>query len=100
MSHQPRLRVSSRSRVPLVTAASRVVAMAALLGACAGHHAPAPEPPPLAIEAPTTLPFAGTTMVLSAEQVHRLSPVQWSATPNSLAWVSPDGTLTFLEPGD
>ena len=70
------------------------------LGACAGRHAPAAPPPPLEIEAPRALPWAGTTQVLKAEQVRRLAPVRWSVTDDQRAWVSPDGTVTFLEPGD
>jgi hypothetical protein len=90
MPTTPRHRLGIAHRAPLAIV---------MLAAGAGHRNAAP-PPPLAIEVPRTAPYAGTTLVLRADQVHRLAPVQWSATPHELAWVSPEGTVTFLEPGD
>lgn len=87
--------------VPRRTAACLTIAGTTFtLAACAGRVTPDAGPQPLVIEAPGTPAYAGTTLTLKAEQARRMSPVNWRATPHERAWVSPDGTLTFLEPGD
>lgn len=77
-----------------------LVAAACTFAACAGRVAPDGARQPLVIEAPGAPAFTGTTVTLRAEQTRRMSPVHWRATPHDRAWVSPDGTLTFLEAGD
>src|SRR5688500_13300156 len=96
MSH--RMPRHPMARLPLAAAACTLAACS--LAGCAGRRAPDAALQPLVIEAPGTPAFAGTTLTLRAEQARRMAPVNWTATPHERAWVSPDGTLTFLEPGD
>lgn len=93
------------SRPSQALRAGRMPLVALLAAACApARQAPAPAPfaPPLVVDAPAVRAYAGASIELAARgDEGGLDPrrLSWVATPYHRAWVSGDGTLTFLAPG-